>query len=52
MIKYGVLHRGSQEKLRKDCYNGDVQTKMDKIYVQSTQDFKDTHRILKSQMLF
>lgn len=38
----------AQDALRKDCDNENMGTKMDEIYVQST----NVHQSLKSQVLF
>lgn len=37
-----------QDKSRKDCYNGDIQSKMDEVYVQCTNAYKS----FQNQVLF
>ena len=39
MIKYEAMYRGSQDKSRKGCHNRDIWSRVNEIYVQSTNAY-------------
>ena len=39
MIKYEAMYRGSQDKSRNDCHNRDIWSRVNEIYVQSTNAY-------------